>query len=118
MVQKLDDAAESNKTEKTERVKKKTILVADIEKFPEDFKEKAAEVLNQLPAFMVQVDEDRDHTTIISDLEVIQNIYNANKKASKPSLNSISNVFESAQPKLFKERNLTRKTKEPLLFVF
>lgn len=109
-------------------------IVQDIEKYLEEQKanrEPRKKTKNQLiavavtdneeivetPLYVVQVPEDFDHNTLVPQIIEAAKDFNNSKKGRKNPVSNVGETFESVTRKLFKERGLDVKTKEPVIVV-
>ena len=107
IVKDIEAHIEANKTPPSPKTKSKFLGVAVT-----DNKE-----FENVPLFIVQVPEGKDHTQVLDDLKTASINYNGSKKGSNHPVKTFGEAFENVTRKYFKEHEIQVKTKESILIL-
>ena len=105
----IHDQIEAEKLEKEKKVraKSKTLILASVKGEGQDIRE--------TPCFIFQVPEEFDHNALESTVQLAIQDFKATGKKKAGKINSLGDGILYCPSKFFKARNITRKSKEPIL---
>lgn len=103
----IEREAQENKPERVKRPKKFHIAVAITDN--EDFQ--------NVPVFVLEMEEGEDHNTIIDRITGAAVEYNLTPKGRKFPVSTIGGAIETVKTKLFKEKGIKVTSKSPLIIV-
>jgi hypothetical protein len=103
----IEREAEENKPEKEKQPKKQFVAVAitDNEEF------------ENVPLFVVKIEEDDDHNTIIERIKEATAEHNNTPKGRKFPIDTLGAAMSETKRKLITEKNVWVQTKEPMIIV-
>lgn len=98
---------------KQKAVKKKFVLLANVDKESQKIKE----VVENLQLFLVQIPEEDQHDKIVDQFPAIRNDFNDSKKGRKDPAKTKIDIIEHVPNKFLREHGVMRKSTEPLVIV-
>ncbi len=69
-------------------------------------------IVDNLAALVFQIPETEDYTTVADRLKKVALEFNSTKKGIKNPITTLVDLFQDAKPKMFKNQNVIRKTKD------